>query len=868
MIGRAVGRFRIIGELGRGGMAQVWKAEDTLLGRHVALKILSEELARSSEARRRFLREARTGSRLDHPGVPTVFDYGESGELVYMAQTLIDGDTLAALATRAPMPIEEAVRIVARAARILGHAHASGVLHRDVTGRNIMIARDGRVFVLDFGLALAAGDSRVTSTGTTLGTLSYLAPEVLDGRPADARSDLYGLGVVLYEALTGWPPFAAERREATIFAALHVAPPSPRGLRPDIPEALEALVLKAMARAPEDRFQSADELAEALEAFAEGGGAAAASNAMGSQRSRARVSTPPPRPVPTPPPVPASSSQEATRVLRRTGRGTVYLAVLPFEGDAVNGGDDSSLELLARGLAESLGASLARLPGVQVIPPGVAPGPQAEHGDPRVLARRLGANLLLRGSVGRTGARVHVRWDLFDPWPGVPIAGDAVEGLDAALFDVEDRLAGGVRRALGFDEARAVRIERRAPRDPAAHERYLQALGYLQRRDSEAAIDGALGILERLLESEGESAQVLAALGRARLEKYRVTRERSWESRAAAACQRALELDPEAPEVLATLGEVHFSAGRYDEAVRDYQRALDHRPEMIEALLGLARALEASGDAVGADAACHRAIAARPGDWRAHSALALLDFNRGRYAEATGAFRRVIELTPDNPRAHNNLGSAYYHLDRLEEAMAAYRASIAIQPTARAFTNLGAVLFVMARYEESAESFEKATALSPSDPILWGNLGSACRWIPGREARAAEALDRAIALMGEQLERNPHSARSWAWLSAWLANRRRDAESIAAIEKALALAPEDVHCLSTAGSVYNLLGDPERALHSFREAVRRGYGVEKLRRDPELAPLRENPEFIRILEEGSAPGGDRHAGDPMPGGAP
>src|SRR5262245_59365096 len=180
MIGRTVGRFRILAELGRGGMSTVWEAEDTLLGRHVAIKLLSDELSRSPDARRRFLHEARTNSLLDHPSVPTVFDYGESGDLVYIAFSLIDGETLAARARRSPMSVEEAVSIVKSAARTLGYTHTRGVIHRDVTGRNIMVARDGRVFVLDFGLALAAGDSRFTSQNTLLGTIPYFAPEMFE----------------------------------------------------------------------------------------------------------------------------------------------------------------------------------------------------------------------------------------------------------------------------------------------------------------------------------------------------------------------------------------------------------------------------------------------------------------------------------------------------------------------------------------------------------------------------------------------------------------------------------------------------------------------------------------------------------------
>jgi serine/threonine protein kinase/tetratricopeptide (TPR) repeat protein len=849
MIGRTVGRFRITAELGRGGMATVWEAEDTLLGRHVALKILSEELSRSPEARVRFVHEARSMSVLDHPGVPTVFDYGESGGLVFIAMTLIGGETLAVQARRCPMSIQEAVRIVRSAAHILSYAHSRPVIHRDVTGRNIMVARDGRVFVLDFGLALAAGDTRITSRNTLIGTIPYLAPEILNRQPADVRTDIYSLGIVLYEALTGRFPFTDDRSEVAISAALNSPPIPPRALRPDIPAALQGIVLKAIARRPEDRFESAEELAAAL---------AVAVPALGDgAETPARTTAPEMGPEPV--------SGVPTMPIVRRGSEAMYLAVLPFTDASAAKSESPDRELVANGLADSLSAALARLPGLGVIPPASA-RERGGDGDLQTIARRLGANAVLRGSVRRSGARLRVTWTLHDPWRGAEIAADTIEGIDASLFDLEDRLAASVRHALGREDARGPTPARTAPRDPAARERYLQALGYLQRRDNEAALDGAVALLERLLESEGESAQLLATLGRAWLEKYRVSWNRVWEARAATACQRALELDPDAPEVLVTLGEVHFSAGRYEDAVRDFGRAIEHSTEIVEAHLGLARALEATGSFERAEESCRRAIASRPDDWRCYNQLGLLYFNRGRYADAVGPYRRAAELAPGNARGHSALGTALYHLDRMDEAQAAFRRSIEIQPTPRALTNLGTVLFFMQRYEESADAFERAAALSPFDPHLWGNLGSACRWIPGRTDRATEALERAIALMNEGLERNPRDAQGWAWLSAWLANLRRDAEAIAAVEKALGLAPDDVHCMATAGSVYNLLGDRELSIKWFREAVHRGYGVERLRRDPELAPLREDPDFIRVLEEGSNRSGAETAGMPKPGG--
>ena len=265
MIGRRIGRYRIVAELGQGGLATVWKARDELLGRMVALKVLHQSHVASSKARRRFLHDAQAAAALDHPGIVAVYDTGIAEGQVYIALAMIDGETVCERVSLGLPPVGEAVRIVRAAAEALGHAHAHGVIHRDVTGRNIMIARDGRVFVLDFGLALAAWESRVTTGEGALGTPFYMPPEALLAMPADARTDLYGLGIVLYEALTGVFPFPGDRPEAVFYSALHLPPIPPRDRRPELLADLERLVLKAIARDPADRYQTAEEFVAALD---------------------------------------------------------------------------------------------------------------------------------------------------------------------------------------------------------------------------------------------------------------------------------------------------------------------------------------------------------------------------------------------------------------------------------------------------------------------------------------------------------------------------------------------------------------------------------------------------------------------------
>jgi Flp pilus assembly protein TadD len=241
-------------------------------------------------------------------------------------------------------------------------------------------------------------------------------------------------------------------------------------------------------------------------------------------------------------------------------------------------------------------------------------------------------------------------------------------------------------------------------------------------------------------------------------------------------------------------------------------------------------------------------IAERPEDWRGYHQLGLVLFRRGEYERAIEPWRRVLQLTPDNARAASNLGSALFHMDRSEEAIEAYHRSIELQPNSWGYSNLGTVFFYLGRHTESVDAFERAVTLSLSDPLPWGNLGNACRHVPGLERRADEAIDQAIGLMQERLRSDPRDADGTARLAGWLVNRGRTDEARAAIRRALDLAPDDVHAMAHAANVYCQLGDHDEALKWLEIARTRGFAREAIERAPDLAPLRGDPRFQRILE--------------------
>ena len=806
-------------------MGSVWRAEDTLLGRPVALKLLAEELAGSEKARRRFLREARAASSLDHPCVATVYGSGEVGDLVYIALALVDGETVADCAARQPFELGQGVRLGLAVAEALGHAHGRGVIHRDVTGRNIMIDRDGRVFVLDFGLAFMTDLSRLTSHETNLGTAAYMAPEIALGHDADPRTDLYGLGVVLYEALTGTLPFRQERAEGLLYAAVHERPEAPAARREGLPGWIDRVILRLLEKRPEDRYPDSDALIVDLRRSASAVSGLRVSHALVGAGTTHQVAAP-----------------RANAV-----------ALLPFRDlSATNSGVVEPRA--AQALTEAVRAALGKAVGLEVIslePAGE--GPDSPPG--REQARRLGARLLLEGSTRGAGDRVRLSYSLVEVANGAQVAGDTVDGTADNLFNLEDRLVESLRVALRA-ESGLDRETRRAGRDPQAHQSFLDAIARLRRTDDERSVDAGLAMLETLRHEQGDSASVWAALGRAYLTKFQLRSERSWAIQAAEACQRAIDLDPHAPEVFVTLAELHGATGRHEEARGAFERALELRPEYAEAWSGLSLAHLKSNRFVEAEEACRRAIALRPQDWLGHNRLGVIFFRQGQFARAIEPWRRVTQLSPGNATGHFNLAGAYVHADRLDEALGEYGRSLEIQPTPDAWTGLGTVLFYMGRYEDSAEAFERAIALRPLDPRMWGNLASACDCIPSREARAAEALDRAISLMLERLGSNPGSAEDWALLAGWRADRGDRTQASEAIERALTLAPEDTSVMAKVAAAHVLLGEEAAALRWIGEALGRGYGMEVLIRNPVLARLRDRPEFQRMLERRPAKQGE------------
>jgi tetratricopeptide (TPR) repeat protein len=509
-----------------------------------------------------------------------------------------------------------------------------------------------------------------------------------------------------------------------------------------------------------------------------------------------------------------------------------YLAVTRFKD--LTG--ETRGQLVVDGFAETLATRLAGYPAVQVMRAANAP---AAPLDAAAIARDLGANLVLTGSMMRAGDRIRVAWTVVEPRSGREWR-NLVEGSADDLFAVQDRVAGDVARELGLGVSTL-----QVARDPAvSQQQYLEALGHMRRYDSDESLDAAIAILDQL----GASPSVQAALARAYLHKFQNSREPQFAASATRAAERALEGDPQSVDVNVTVGELRRQTGRYPEAMESYLRALSQQPNNADAILGLAETYKAAGDVPKAEAAYRRAIALQPNWWGGYNKLGAFYYINGRYADAVPLFQKVLELVPDNERGYNNLGGMYQRLGRYDDAVRVFEQSIARVPSPAGYSNLGTCYYFLGRFGDAARAFEKATELAPHNYIYRRNLGDALRWIPGQEAAARDAFERAIDLCDDAIRVNPSDAGAHISRAAALAKTGRTREARAAILRALELEPRDPTGAYEAAVVANISGAPDESVARLEQAVRLGWNADDIPRDPEFANLAKTGRLASIVQ--------------------
>ncbi len=851
--GTHLGSYRILGLLGVGGMGEVYRALDSKLGREVALKVLPEEFGSDAARVSRFEREARLLASVNHPGIAAIYGAEEEGETRYLVLELVAGETLSDR-LRATLAPTDALRIARQIAEALEAAHERGIIHRDLKPSNVMVTPDGRVKLLDLGLAKMMGSLRSerddlsreltapledTRPGVILGTVEFMSPEQARGKAIDKRTDIWAFGCILFECFSGRRAFAGESVSDAI-ASILLREPDWTALPADTPPAVRELLQRCLQKDANQRLRDIGDARLAIEEVLAG---------IEPRRSSASGVMPPRkrRRLPAAPIAAAAAAAAVAAVLLLTFRASRpaatppnrLMAILPFR-DLSNVRDGG---LLGEGLVETVSARLGGATGIQVVSPAAVVAASASEPDPSRVARTLGASVYLRGSVQRNGDRVRITYSLWNAARGEELAGGTLDGSASDLFELQDRLV------AKLSEAQAMPMTGRTPPasglvSPGAQERYLKAVGLLQHYNTQASVDEAVAILEPLSREAPNSPYVFASLARGYLAIFDLVHDAAMVPKAEGAAGRARALDPALAEVDVTLGEVRLHSGNASGALEAFRRALAVSPTSYDARLGYARALDASGNEREAQKAFAQAIDLQPTYWGGYSKLAGFHYEHGRYREAVAAFRRVTELTPQEPLAFSNLGGAEELEGDFASARAAFEKSLSLAATDIAFANLGTAEFFLGNYAKAAAAFDSAVRLTPGHYQLWSNLGDARRWAPGLRPKAAEAYARAIELGRQELAVNPQQAMVHSTLALCFAKTGKVAEAESHAAESLLLDGKNPEILYNAGIVSNLAGKSDEAVDRLRRAVTAGYPKAFVEHEPEIANLRSAGKLV------------------------
>ena len=705
MIGKTVSHYRILERLGEGGMGVVYKAEDLTLGRTIALKFLPPELTRDAAAKERFKHEARAASALDHPNICTIHEINETDDdQMFIAMACYEGETLKKKIERGPMDLDQAVRIAIQVGEGLAKAHSLGIVHRDIKPANVMITGDNVAKILDFGLAKLAGQVRLTKTSSTLGTVAYMSPEQAGGKEVDSRTDIWSLGVVLYEMIAARLPFKGEHEQAMMYSILNEDPAPLVSLRSEAPKEVLPILGKALAKEPGRRYQHMSEMLADLKSCEKKlEVASAASEAAKPRWTKKRQ---------------LYLSAGLAVIIGLFVVGKIYLfppprgpidsiAVLPLQ----NLSGDPNQEYFSDGMTEALITELQKIRSLRVISrTSVMRYKKAQKLLPEI-ARELNVRAVVEGSVLREGDNVRVNVQLIQASPEKHLWAEnfdrTMKSILALQSDVAQAIAREIRVVVTPDEQKRMASSRSV--NPEAHEAYLKGRFYWNKRRGED-LKTAIGYFDQAIEKDPSYATAYAGLASTYvlLPEYAGLPPKEIMPKAEAAATKALELD-------STLAEAH-------------------------AVLGLIR-YEFDWDWAGAESEFKRAIELDPNYPTAHHWYSSLLSRFGRFDEALSESKRALELDPLSLVINENVGAILSSTGQFDKAIDQLKRALELDPNFSAtHLDLGTTYARQGKYDEAIAEFRKVRELVGGGPFGLANLGY-CYARVGKKSAAVKILN-------------------------------------------------------------------------------------------------------------------------------
>jgi serine/threonine protein kinase/tetratricopeptide (TPR) repeat protein len=694
MIGQTLSHYKILDQIGEGGMGAVYKAEDTNLHRQVALKMLREEMASNPDRLERFRREAQAVAALSHPNIVTIYSIEESPEGHFITMELVDGKGLDEVITGDGMSAEKMLRISSPLVRALVAAHERGITHRDLKPANIMVTPDGTVKILDFGLAKlnAAPDSdthedlptqTLTQVGTVVGTIPYMSPEQVQGKVVDHRTDIFSLGVILFEMATGHRPFDGETSVDVASAILRGVPESVHETRPDMPEQFGRIISRCLEKEPEMRYQTASDILTAL-------------------------------------------SKVGEKVATRTDDGQPSVAVLPF----VNMSPDKDQDYFCEGLAEDIINALVSVEELKVASRTSAFRFKGADQDIREVGRRLGVSTVLEGSVRKAGNQVRIGVQLVNVDDGYHLWSNRYDRELKDVFAIQDEIAQKIVEALQVTLTSTVekKAEKAAPEDVQAYDYYLKGRKYFYEFRAKG-FELARQMFARAIAIDNTYARAYAGLADccSTLYQYFDSSEENL-LEADTASRKAVEIDPENAEAHSSRGLALSLSGHYEESGAEFEKAIELNPKLYEPHYFYARSLFGQGRHEEAARGYQKASEISPDDYQALQFLSLTYTKLGKRGHAASALRKSVEnakkhiaFHPDDVRALYLGAAGLVELGEMDVAEEWVARAVEIDPDdALVLYNVACVYTQLGEIEKALDCLERSdTVASSTDALNW-----------------------------------------------------------------------------------------------------------------------------------------------------
>ncbi|MBI3872568.1 MAG: protein kinase [candidate division Zixibacteria bacterium] len=860
MIGRTISHYHITRKLGAGGMGEVYLATDTKLNRPVALKFLPEGLSRDPEARARLLREAQAASQLNHSNILTIYGVEEADGRDFIVMEYIEGTALGSAVESKAASLDRVLDLAIQMGEGLDKAHRAGIVHRDLKPANILIDADGRAKILDFGLAKLRGAGKLTQTGSTTGTAAYMSPEQAQGAEADARSDLFSFGVVLYEMIAGRPPFSGDHQAAMAYAIVNENPEPLARYKADVPVELQRLITKCLAKFPSERYQSAADLVADLRAL----------------RTAIHVSSPRSAIVA---PMKRRSRLVAALVVAglailaagtavvwhhigssgaSTASGRKMLVVLPFENLG-----STEQEYFADGITEEITARLANVSGLGVISRTTAIRYKKSEKSLRDIGQELGADYVLEGTI---------RWDKSDNAQSVRITprlirvnddthlwADVYERPLEHVFAVQAEIAEKVAAAMNVTlmEPEHQRLTAKPTEDVEAYDCYLRANDMLIHGETRESRLSAQRLYEAAVRLDRRFAQAWSALSQVCTELYwHHGRNQQNLDRAKEAVQTALTINPDLPEAHVALGVYEYHVHQYDSALVEFDVAQHSQPNNTVLLLEIGYVKQRQGKHLEALELFRRVLSLDPQAAQAAFLAAEREMWMRDYASAEKDFDRAITAAPDL-----FFGTVAKSLTRFLRDGNMDQARLLL-PEAADMTNADALDLANWAYLKLCDGQyqEILAGLKSTDPEAQSGILSerAFAYVHLHNPGAAKACyDSARAISERAIALVPDEAGYHADLGIANAGLGRREAAIREGERAVELSPlardmyNDMGITINLAHIYAWEGEDDKALDilEYLLSIPSPLSGRMLAVDPTWASLRNNPRFVKLVQQ-------------------